>query len=174
MLCRLPFFAWICSHRPIDVSVWLCLCWDAISPEFGGDDPWILTSFLGPILPLGLYPMVLYGTDPWRGQVCCHKAQDSKLSEDYSFSFRDFELHWFIVTAAQTALELHFPSKSLFGENKDQQNACPCQILYCLEKGFTINILQELVGLPMSCCPACPIVPWTDIRVVKHHQGLWM
>lgn len=35
-----------------------------IAPELGGDDPWILTTFPGFLFPPGLYPVIVYHTDP--------------------------------------------------------------------------------------------------------------
>ena len=39
------------------------------------DDPWILTSFLGPFFATGPYAMGLFQAYPWRGQVCSPDVQ---------------------------------------------------------------------------------------------------
>ncbi|KAF1477619.1 FERM domain-containing protein 3, partial [Megadyptes antipodes antipodes] len=89
---------------------------------------------------------------PEEAKVCSPEVQGSELAVCSPRCPKDLELHHFMVTAAQAALELHIPHQPLLvGENKVQHSTSPCWLLYHLEKEVTISAFQEPPGLLMPC-----------------------
>ena len=85
----------------------------------------MLTSFLSPLFPPGLYPM---GTE-----LAVHPPHCSE----------DLKLHHLVITAAKAALELHISHQPLpVGESKVQRNTSPHGLLYRLEQEVIINAFQ--------------------------------
>lgn len=72
--CIFPFYSWVLPGAPClsrQACLHFCLTsyllgW--IACELGVDDFWMSASFLGPLFPLGPFPMGLFQADPWRGQ----------------------------------------------------------------------------------------------------------
>lgn len=87
-------------------------------------------------------------------------------------ALRILELHHFMVTAANAALQILIPHQILLGvENRVQQSTSPRWLLYHLEKKAIINTFQEPPRMLMPCC----VVPPTDIglvEVLSGNQGL--
>lgn len=63
-----------------------------IIAELGERDPWIVTSLPRPLFPLGLYPMVPYQADPWRGQNLLSWSLGSELAVCISCCPKDLEV----------------------------------------------------------------------------------
>jgi len=65
-----------------------------------------------------LDPSSLQGFIPWYSteqvpKVCSPEVQDSEFAVRPPLCPKDLELHYFMVTAAKAALELHIPHQSL-------------------------------------------------------------
>lgn len=67
--------------------------------------------------------MVLSMQIPEQAKISSLEVQGSEFAVSPSHCPKDLELHHFMVTAAQAALELHIPHEPLLdGENKDQHS----------------------------------------------------
>jgi len=97
----------------------------------------MLTSFLGPLFPPGLYPMVHNLKIPEEDKVYSPEARGSELAVCPPHCTTDLELHHFMATAAKAAFDLHIPHQPLLvGEYKVQHNTSPH---WHLEKEANIN-----------------------------------